>query len=67
MEFFEISATRIHWEIHYQGKVVSFVEAFGAKKKSSVYNINKVDRLIYPSTLPEKGWIFSKNHFIKPV
>ena len=62
-----MSETRIHWEIHYQGKIVSFVETLSAERKSFVYNISKVDRLIYLSTLLEKGWIYSKNHFIKPV
>ena len=47
--------------------MVSFFEMLDAETKSSVYNISKVDRLMYLSTLPEEGWINSKNHFIKPV
>ena len=50
---------------YYQGKVVSFIEALGVERKSSVYNISKVDRLMYLSTPPEEGWIHSK--IIKPV
>ena len=47
--------------------MILFVEALGTEKKSSVYNISKVDRLMYLSTPPKKRWIHSKNHFIKPI